>query len=82
MNAIVELLVCLQGDGRCHRDLGVNDVGYESLNDLVAAADEALLEVYHVEEQDVEAGGEDCCHVCEPVPEDYVEIVLRNELIQ
>jgi len=69
-------LIRLQIHRSRHSYLCVNDICNEVLNDLVARIDQALLEIDHVEEQDVKGCWQDCRHVREPVPEDHVEVIL------
>ena len=82
MNTIVELPVSLQCHRSRHRYLGVDHVRNEVLDDFVAAVDEALLQVHHVEEEDVEAGWQDSRHVGEPVPKENIEEVVGNEIVE
>lgn len=82
VDSIVEQLVRLQVHGRVHGDLRVYYVCNEVLYDLAAGVDQALLEVDEVEEEHVEACGHDGWHVCEPVPDNDVQVSVLNELVK
>lgn len=78
----MEALVRLQIYCGTHGNLRVDYVCNEVLDILEAAVNEALLVIYEIEKENVEAGGQDRRHVSQPVPKDHIHVVVLNELVQ